>query len=116
MSVPAPFKSDNPEINQLAEWIFRNFATKNDVLGVVLKGHGPKDQIEVGELRYQDYQGQKRLILRLKDRIYFLNLNLTTVATPQPHIVDADGTLADITTKFNTLLSQLETLGLLKTA
>ena len=34
----------------------------------------------------------------------------------QPHIVDADGTLADITTKFNTLLAQLEALGLLETS
>ena len=37
-------------------------------------------------------------------------------ATPvvqQAHIVDADGTLADITAKFNTLLAQLEALGLL---
>jgi len=31
----------------------------------------------------------------------------------QPHIVDANGTLADITTKFNTLLSDLETIGIL---
>lgn len=31
----------------------------------------------------------------------------------QAHIIDADGTLADITTKFNTLLSELETEGLL---
>jgi hypothetical protein len=36
--------------------------------------------------------------------------------TAQPHIVDADGTLADITTKFNTLLAQLETLALLETS
>jgi len=34
----------------------------------------------------------------------------------QSHIVDADGTLADITTKFNTLLSYLENLGLLATS
>lgn len=37
-------------------------------------------------------------------------------ATPvaqQAHIVDADGTLADITTKFNTLLADLEGFGLL---
>lgn len=33
--------------------------------------------------------------------------------TQQSHITDADGTLADITTKFNTLLSYLETLGFL---
>jgi hypothetical protein len=34
----------------------------------------------------------------------------------QAHIVDADGTLADVTAKFNTLLSELETLGLLAAA
>ena len=34
----------------------------------------------------------------------------------QPHIVDADGTLADITTKFNTLLADLEGFGLLASA
>lgn len=33
----------------------------------------------------------------------------------QAHIVDADGTLADVTTKFNTLLARLENLGLLAT-
>jgi len=33
--------------------------------------------------------------------------------TAQAHIIDADGTLADITAKFNTLLSDLETLGFL---
>ena len=40
-------------------------------------------------------------------------------ATPvvqQAHIVDADGTLADITTKFNNLLLKLETEGLLASA
>jgi hypothetical protein len=37
----------------------------------------------------------------------------TTPATQPTTIVDADGTLADITTKFNSLLSKLETLGLL---
>jgi len=34
----------------------------------------------------------------------------------QAHITDADGTLADITTKFNTLLGYLENLGLLATS
>jgi len=34
----------------------------------------------------------------------------------QAHIIDADGTLADITTKFNTLLSYLENLGLIATS
>ena len=34
----------------------------------------------------------------------------------QAHIVDADGTLADITTKFNTLLADLEGYGLLASA
>ena len=32
---------------------------------------------------------------------------------PSAHIADADGTLADITTKFNTLLAQLEAAGYL---
>ena len=36
------------------------------------------------------------------------------LAESQTHIVDADGTLADITTKFNTLLSQLEAVGILE--
>jgi hypothetical protein len=40
----------------------------------------------------------------------------TTPAVQQAHEVDADGTLADITTKFNSLLSKLETLGLLASA
>jgi hypothetical protein len=34
------------------------------------------------------------------------------VGTQEPHIADADGSLADITTKFNTLLAQLENHGL----
>ena len=38
-----------------------------------------------------------------------------TPVARQAHIVDADGTLADITTKFNTLLSYLENYGLLNT-
>lgn len=38
-----------------------------------------------------------------------INYNLATIA-------DADGTLADITTKFNTLLARLETIGLLAAA
>lgn len=36
-----------------------------------------------------------------------------TPVVQQSHIVDADGTLADVTTKFNSLLSKLEALGLL---
>ena len=38
------------------------------------------------------------------------------VQTQQAHIVDADGTLADITTKFNTLLADLEGYGFLATS
>lgn len=40
----------------------------------------------------------------------------TTPVVQQNHIIDADGTLADITTKFNTLLSYLELYGWLKNA
>lgn len=38
------------------------------------------------------------------------------LATRAAHIVDADGTLADVTSKFNTLLVALENYGLLNTA
>jgi len=34
----------------------------------------------------------------------------------QPHIIDADGNLADITTKFNTLLDALEAVKILETS
>ncbi len=40
----------------------------------------------------------------------------TNLYPAEAHIIDANGTLGDITTKFNTLLSQLETLGLLDTS
>jgi hypothetical protein len=40
----------------------------------------------------------------------------TTPQAQQAHIVDADGTLADITAKFNTLLADLEGYGLLASA
>jgi hypothetical protein len=40
----------------------------------------------------------------------------TTPVAQQATIVDADGTLADVTTKFNTLLAELEALGLLANA
>lgn len=44
------------------------------------------------------------------------NASKELVSVPkQAHIVDADGSLADITTKFNTLLSQLESFGILET-
>lgn len=39
-----------------------------------------------------------------------------TKQTKQAHIIDADGQLADITTKFNTLLADLEGYGLLATS
>ena len=39
-----------------------------------------------------------------------------TPQVQQSHIIDADGNLADITTKFNTLLADLEGYGLLKSS
>jgi len=39
-----------------------------------------------------------------------------TPAVRQAHIVDADGTLADVTAKFNTLLGYLETFGFIATS
>lgn len=40
--------------------------------------------------------------------------DLSDIITPQSHIADANGTIEDITTKFNTLLLALETLGILE--
>ncbi len=45
-----------------------------------------------------------------------INLMGGTPQAQQAHIVDADGNLADITTKFNTLLADLEGFGLLAAA
>ena len=45
-----------------------------------------------------------------------IGFNGVTPIARQAHIVDADGTLADITTKFNTLLSYLENYGLINVA
>lgn len=39
---------------------------------------------------------------------------LELASLEENHIDDADGTLADLTLKFNTLLSQLEAIGILK--
>lgn len=47
------------------------------------------------------------------DQIYTLQRNAIVTLDERDHIADADGTLADITTKFNTLLSQLEAQKLL---
>jgi len=41
------------------------------------------------------------------------DLQLRELPQRQAAIVNADGTLADLTTKFNTLLTELETMGLL---
>lgn len=54
----------------------------------------------------------KRLVDRLEE-IYKLQRDRIETLNPQDHITDADGQLADITTKFNTLLSQLEEQDLL---
>jgi len=45
-----------------------------------------------------------------------LNIKDNFAAAQQDHIVNADGSLADITIKFNDLLSKLETMGILKTS
>lgn len=45
-----------------------------------------------------------------------INLMGGTPQAKQAHIVDADGTLADITSKFNTLLADIEGYGLLATS
>lgn len=50
------------------------------------------------------------------EEIYKLQRDRIETLNPQDHIIDADGDLADIKTKFNTLLGQLESQGLLDTS
>ena len=57
----------------------------------------------------------RRLVDRLEE-VHKLQRDRIETLNPQDHIADADGQLADITTKFNTLLSQLEAQDLLKTS
>jgi len=60
---------------------------------------------------YDDGSGVREMYTITKEG----NLGKIRLST-QAHIIDADGTLADITTKFNTLLSYLETAGILATS
>ena len=57
----------------------------------------------------------KRLVDKLEE-VHKLQRDRIETLNPQDHIVDADGTLADITTKFNELLSQMESQDLLDTS
>lgn len=57
----------------------------------------------------------KRLVDRLEE-IYKLQRDRIETLNPQDHIADADGNLADITTKFNTLLAQFESQDLLNSS
>lgn len=57
----------------------------------------------------------KRAVDRLEE-LYKMQRDRIETLNPQAHIIDADGDLADITTKFNTLLGQLESQGLLDTS
>lgn len=63
---------------------------------------------------YDEATNDELVIQGTSLRIKETNLGFydTTPAAQPAHIVDADGTLADITTKFNTLLAQHATLGL----
>ena len=62
MFVSRPFKSDNEELNQLIEWIIRNFAAKNDTRkSIIQRVTSSKDIIrdgaqEDGEIRYRLYE------------------------------------------------------------
>ncbi len=57
----------------------------------------------------------KRMVDKLEE-IHRLTRDRLETLNPQDHIADADGTIGDITTKFNTLLSQLESQDLLDTS
>lgn len=73
----------------------------------------------VGIERLPEPEPTKNLLKRLFDRleeVHKLNRDRIETLNPQDHIADADGNLADITTKFNTLLSQLEAQDLLDTS
>lgn len=73
----------------------------------------------VGIERLPEPEPTKNWLRKLLDRLeetYKLQRDRIETLNPQDHIVDADGQLADITTKFNTLLSQLEEQDLLKTS
>lgn len=73
----------------------------------------------VGIDRLPEPKPTKNLLKRAVDRfevVYKLQRDRIETLNPQDHIADADGTLADITTKFNTLLSQMEAQDLLNTS
>jgi hypothetical protein len=59
-----------------------------------------------------DFQHNGASLLKIDDADKIGFFGATTVAK-QAHIADADGTLADLTTKFNALLAKLEAYGLL---
>ena len=64
-------------------------------------------------------QGDWDALLRAIDRLVKdigYDLDQKLIQNTQAHIIDADGNLADITTKFNTLLSQLETAEILESS
>jgi len=61
---------------------------------------------------YYTWDGNARIELKVGATAGSIEINqIKVIGEQQAHIVDADGTLADITTKFNTLLSELEAFG-----
>lgn len=81
--------------------------TNNIIIGYDLdaSAEGVTYELNIGGLIKGDVSGTPK----------FSVFGVTTIVR-QNHIIDADGSLADITTKFNTLLGYLENYGFLKTS
>ena len=88
------------------KWAVVDASTGNEVL-VVTEG-APANSLSVDASGNTSLAGNADVA---SGKVYKVN-GTQVVGAQQAHIADADGTLADITTKFNTLLSQLESHGL----
>lgn len=71
-----PFRSDNEEINSLMSWVIRSFEPRTQK--IILDELSPDDILQKSELKYENYQDQKRLILRVGNEKYIVNLTLVT--------------------------------------
>ncbi|MEE9581211.1 MAG: hypothetical protein V3V74_07850, partial [Nitrosomonadaceae bacterium] len=104
------------EETTLGKWTFAHDSAADDekaywklFINTGADGDSPTEALEIGSDLLATFAGA----LKITGSIGFYN---TTPVAQEAHIVDADGTLADITTKFNALLLSLETYGLLAAA
>ncbi len=89
-------------------------------VGTVVTANAANGSIFVGPVNVPNLTALSDVIINSiadNDFLSWHNASGTFVnQSSEPNIVDADGTLADITSKFNTFLSQLENLGFLLTS